>query len=91
MKADVKIIKFQASKIMKRAKGLNESFYARQLKALFGVRANVACTLWTLLEKKVPHRASTKHLLWTFLFMNNYCIECVLSSLVNADEKTTRK
>jgi hypothetical protein len=62
--------------------------------ALFGAQPLLCSLVWRRIyeakQGSMP-RASPKHLLWALMFLKTYETEAVISSIVEADEKTVRK
>ena len=66
---------------------------SRRFKAFFGVKAERASEVWSLLigYKLLPPKSEPEHLLWALLFLKLYATEDVNASLVGHDPDTVRK
>ena len=61
-----------------------------RLHALYAITPNVCMILWAMLVSYgcLDKHCQAKHLLWAFYFMKTYLTESVLTSHLDADEKT---
>lgn len=57
----------------------------------FGVTPEVSSIIWEKLKDELPEGSEPKHLLWSLLFLKQYCDEHNRRSILGADEKTIRK
>ena len=76
---------------MRRDYGSSDVTANRRFRSLFGVSPKTCALLWGHLTGIVPSNAKPVHMMWSLLFLKSYPTEHVLASIVQCDEKTTRK
>ena len=82
-----------AASITNRKRNFNSAAADTEFKEIFGVAAEVCSYVWAylLLHHTFEITPTPMHFLWTLVFLRQYPTERLLSSLLEADEKTIRK
>lgn len=82
------------AKVLLRWKNENlSSGFMTKFSSVFGTTPSMCVVIWKRLlrSERLKCRTSPMHLLWTLLFLKTYGKESIMSTIVEADEKTVRK